>query len=435
MPSSAVSQIGSARTRFTPDSPARRRATRGGMLGNYVDQVDIFLPVIALAPVSDRVLGPGSTAAQTGLVFVATLLGRPLGAAIFGAVADRRGRTSTTRIAIAGIAATTAAIALVPGHTTLGAATLWAFVALRFLGGIFLGGEYTAAIPLAMEWSRPDRRGGLSGAVMAMSPLANASIAALTLTLVEVLGVDAYADWAWRVPFAVGALLAAAMLLYYRRGVSDAPAWKRAERRPNPLRDIVIGQWRRQLWQVFVLMTGLWLFTQMAVPVLTGELRASTALDPATVPFVMLIATLVSAVTMLAAGELSQRTGRRAFFVAFGAAAVLLAPLAHALTGASRSLAVVVLGAAALQVVTVTAYGPVGAYLAERFPAQVRSSGYGVGYSLSIVLPALYPFWLPPLQEALGAEVAVRLVLAVAALLLVVGALAGPEPDRRAPLA
>ena len=270
---------------------------------------------------------------------------------------------------------------------------------------------------------------------MAMSPLANASIAALTLTLVEVLGVDAYADWAWRVPFAVGALLAAAMLLYYRRGVSDAPAWKRAERRPNPLRDIVIGQWRRQLWQVFVLMTGLWLFTQMAVPVLTGELRASTALDPATVPFVMLIATLVSAVTMLAAGELSQRTGRRAFFVAFGAAAVLLAPLAHALTGASRSLAVVVLGAAALQVVTVTAYGPVGAYLAERFPAQVRSSGYGVGYSLSIVLPALYPFWLPPLQEALGAEVAVRLVLAVAALLLVVGALAGPEPDRRAPLA
>ena len=59
MPSSAVSQIGSARTRFTPDSPARRRATRGGMLGNYVDQVDIFLPVIALAPVSDRVLGPG----------------------------------------------------------------------------------------------------------------------------------------------------------------------------------------------------------------------------------------------------------------------------------------------------------------------------------------------------------------------------------------
>ena len=434
-PATTSHENASARTGFATDSPARRRATRGGMLGNYVDQVDIFLPVIALAPVSERVLGPGSGTAQTGLVFVATLLGRPLGAAIFGAVADRRGRTSTTRIAIAGIAATTAAIALVPGHTTLGAATLWAFVVLRFLGGVFLGGEYTAAIPLAMEWSEPRRRGSLSGAVMAMSPLANASIAALTLALVEVLGIDAYADWAWRVPFAVGALLAAGMLLYYRRGVSDASAWKRAERRPNPLRDIVIGRWRRQLWQVFVLMTGLWLFTQMAVPVLTGELRASAALDPATVPLIMLVATLVSAAAMYAAGPLSQRVGRRAFFVGFGAVALVAAPVVHAAVGAAGSLAAVATAVALLQVVTVTAYGPVGAYLAERFPAQVRSSGYGVGYSLSIVAPALYPFWLPPLQDALGAGAAVRTVLVVAAVLLVVGALAGPETDRRAPLA
>lgn len=47
--------------------------------------------------------------------------------------------------------------------------------------------------------------------------------------------------------------------------------------------------------------------------------------------------------------------------------------------------------AAALQVTTVTGYGPVGAYLTERFPDEIRASGYGVAYSISIVLPALYP--------------------------------------------
>lgn len=76
-----------------------RPAVRAGLLGNFVDQFDIFLPIIALAPVAAIVLGPESAAAQTGLIFVATLFGRPLGAAIFGSIADRHGRTKTTQIA------------------------------------------------------------------------------------------------------------------------------------------------------------------------------------------------------------------------------------------------------------------------------------------------------------------------------------------------
>jgi MFS family permease len=136
-----------------------RSAARAGLLGNYVDQVDIFLPVIALAPAAAIVLGPEGAAAQTGLIFVATLLGRPLGAAIFGSIADHRGRTSTTKVAIAGIAITTLLIALIPSHDVAGVGTLWMFVALRLIGGIFFGGEYTAAIPLAMEWAQPRRRG------------------------------------------------------------------------------------------------------------------------------------------------------------------------------------------------------------------------------------------------------------------------------------
>lgn len=418
-----------------PETSTRaRNAVRGGLLGNFVDQVDIFLPVIALAPAAAIVLGPDAAAAQTGLIFVATLFGRPLGAAIFGSLADRYGRTSTTKIAIAGIAITTLLIALIPNHDLGGAATLWAFIAVRFLGGIFLGGEYSAAIPLAMEWTAPRRRGLLSGGIMAMSPLANTFIAALTLILVQTLGPEGYAAWGWRMPFIVGAVLAGAMLWHYCAGVGDSPVSTGSPRRARPLADILVGPFRRQLWQVFVLMTGLWLFTQMAIPVLTGMLREAPQVGPTTVPFIMLIATLVSAATMLASGAISQRIGRRRFFVIFGALAIVAAPLAFgwALTsqGAGAVLAVTV-----VQLVTVSAYGPVGAYLAERFPAAVRSSGYGVGYSLSIVIPALFPFWLPGLQSVLGPVTAVAVVLVAASALLIIGALLGPEPDRTARLA
>ncbi|WP_341940638.1 MFS transporter [Microbacterium sp. LWH10-1.2] len=415
-------------------SPSRaRNAVRGGLLGNFVDQVDIFLPVIALAPAAAIVLGPDAAAAQTGLIFVATLLGRPLGAAIFGSLADRHGRTRTTTAAIAGIAITTLLIALIPTHDVGGAATLWTFVALRFVGGVFLGGEYSAAIPLAMEWTAPRRRGLLSGGIMAMSPLANAFIAGLTLTLVQVLGPDAYAGWGWRMPFIAGALLAAAMLWYYVAGVDDAPISTTGARRTRPLTAILIGPFRRQLWQVFVLMTGLWLFTQMAIPVLTGMLREAPQVGPTTVPFIMLIATLVSAAAMLSAGALSQRIGRRRFFVVFSAGALVAAPLAFAWALTSQGVAAV-LAVTVVQIVTVSAYGPVGAYLAERFPSAVRSSGYGVGYSLSLVVPALFPFWLPWLQSALGPVAAVMAVLAAASALIVIGALLGPEPDRTAAL-
>ena len=101
---------------------------------------------------------------------------------------------------------------------------------------------------------------------------------------------------------------------------------------------------------------------------------------------------------------------------------------------AASAVPVVVLLVVALQVVAVSGYGPVGAYLAERFPTAVRSSGYGVGYSLSIVLPALYPYYLPPLQAVLGEETAVAALLCLGGALLATGAAIGPRTDAHAPL-
>ena len=418
-------------TRTNPQAPgmplAAKRAVRGGMLGNYVDQFDIFLPIIALAPAAARLYGSQNMATNAGLIFVATLIGRPLGAAIFGPVADRIGRTATTKITMAGVAITTLLVALVPGRVLLGPGTLFSILVLRFLSGVFIGGGYTSAVPLAIEWTVPRRRGLVSGLIMWMSPWANASIAALVFILLRALGTDQYSAWGWRIPFALGALMALAMLIYYRRYVSDSPVWKQTVRASNPLKDIVFGAHHRQLWQVLVLMTGMWLFTNMAIAVLTGQLKTDGHLTDQGVSFTMLCATVVSAIAMGGCGHLSTFIGRRVFFVGFGVLSTLLAPIIYLAIFRQTTQIALVLLVVSLQIVTVSVYGPVAAYLTERFPTAVRSSGYGLAYSLSIVLPALYPYYLPPLQHALGSHLAVAGLLALAGILVAIGAVAGPE--------
>ena len=432
--SAAVPRSTGSTTRRQITPPGAKQAIRGGILGNYVDQFDIFLPVIVLAPAAAHLFGSNNLARNAGLIFIATLIARPVGAAVFGPVADRVGRTLTTKLTITGVALTTLLIGLVPPQLSEEAVLGWILV-LRFLGGIFLGGSYTSAVPLAMEWSAPRRRGLVSGLIMWMSPWANASIAALTFILLSWAGPAGYDSWGWRVPFLLGAAMAVAMLAFYHRYVSDPPVRVKTAKAPYPLRLILAGPHARRLAQVFVLMSGLWLFTDMAFAVLTGQLATIAHLDGRATSFTMLCATAASAVAMVASGHLSTFIGRRRFYIAFGALSAVLAPVGYLLVFRQQPLGATVAWVVVLQLVTVSMYGPVAAYLTELFPIAVRSSGYGVAYSLSIVLPALYPYYLPLVQHALGAELAVAVLLGVAGLLVAFGAALGPETDTEMNLA
>ncbi|GAB3700705.1 MFS transporter [Mariniluteicoccus flavus] len=422
--------------RLVPDLPVEgRAAVRGGVIGNYVDQINIFLPVVALTPALPTLAGTHASATTGAVVIMATLLGRPLGAIIFGRIADRVGRTATTKVAIAGTAACSLAIAAVPGHTAIGAWAIGLVIALRLLGGVFLAGEYTSAIPLAMEWSRPRRRGLVSGLIMSMAPWAQSTIAFATAGLFAALGPAAYAAWGWRLAFVAGGLGSLALLAYYRARVADAPAVTRRREQvaDQPvavgLRAVLVGAYARAFWQVFGLMTGLWILTNLVVIVLTQRLATDVGLPAGRVAVVMGVAAIAQAFVMAATGHLSSLLGRRRFFVVWGSLAAITAPLLWWLLMSSSTLAplVIMVGAIGLQVVTVTAYGPIGAYLAERFPAHVRATGYGTAYSLSIVGPALYPFWLPTVERWLGRDGSVMVLLALGGVLVASFGAAGPR--------
>lgn len=412
------------------------RAARAGVFAFFVAQFDIYLPVLVLAPAigyfQPADLGAGTAALLAALVFPATLVTRPLGAALFGVVADTVGRKPATLAAVAGFGTVTLLISTLPGAQTAGVWSLVALIALRALNGVFLGGEYTSAITLAMEWSPRRRRGLLAGVMLAASPAAYATLAALTLVLLQVLPsagpASAYAQWGWRIPFVLGSLLTVPLFLHFRRAVVEPPTRRTARGARSPLTALVSGPHRRRLLQVFVLMTGVWLANNMTSAVLPGLLREHLGLSATGASVAMLVESLAVVLAFVACGALSQRIGRRAFYVGYGLVVAVAGSGAYAAVLSVRGpLAVTAALAALVGVTTIGSFGPVAAYLTELFPARMRATGFGVGYSLALVLPAFYAFYLPALAAVVTPRLAPVVVVAVAGLLVAAGGFLGPE--------
>lgn len=420
-------------------SPERRRALTGGITGYFVDQFDIYVPVIALAPAMAYFV-PADLDASTrtivaAFIFTATLLGRPIGAAIFGVLADRTGRRKATIIAIAGIAVTTMLIALLPGYASIG---LWAvalLIALRLLDGVFLGGEYSAAIPLAMEWTPKRRRGLASGLITMTSPLALCLISLLTLMLLQIFpsgSADSpYATWGWRIPFVIGSLLAVMVLIYFVKYVpeSEGHQAKTSTKQVSPLRELFLGSHRRTLLQVFVLMTGIWTVLNVTVTILPKLASTAAGMTPTQLTFALVIASLISAATYPPAGMVSQRFGRRPFYIGTGLLVAVVGAGTLAVLGRSGGIGFWA-STALLSVaftVGILAFGPVAAYMTERFPSSIRATGYGIGYSLALVLPAFFAYYLLGLEALVGPTLAPAALVAIGGLLTAVGAWLGPE--------
>ena len=295
---------------------------------------DIYLPTVVLTPAllyfQPAQLDPGTTAIFTSLVFVTTLVGRPIGAAVFGALADRIGRRRSTIISVTGFGVITLLIALVPGYTTIGIASFWVLIVLRFLDGICLGGGYTGALPLAMEYSTKSRRGLLGGIILSAFPLAYVVITLVGLAsfaLFPLAGPDSpYAVWGWRVPFVLGALLAFVLAAYYVRSVSESEIWEAAEAAKSegtsqggagrPLLAVLRSS---TFLQVFGMMTGFWLTQNLVTLFLpTTVLRNLVGLSNTQLTVTLLIAYVCLVGSYIASGVIGQRIGRRRFFIIGG---------------------------------------------------------------------------------------------------------------------
>lgn len=420
-----------------------RSAIKGAFFSEYIDMFDIYLPVVVLTPVmfyfQPTDVSEGLQVILASLVFITTLLGRPIGALIFGMIADRLGRRKASIYSVTGFGVVTFLIALLPGYETWGIASYLLLVALRFVDGIFLGGGYTGAMPLAIEYSKKSQRGFVGGLIIAGFPLAYVSItlvAMLMFMLFPLNGHDSpYVQWGWRIPFVIGALLAGALALYYVHKVSESEVWQEdasdaTSRQKLPLMDLVTGPSGRNLLQVLLLMTGFWLtqnIITLAVP--TALLNKILGLSGMDLTLTLLVTYTVLFFSYIGSGMLGQKIGRRRFFILSGLGiATLGSGLMYVLVNArGMSLPTIILLVCLLAVLVTSPWGVIVTYINERFATDVRATGFGVGFSLSVIVPSFYAFYMSWLSYVMPFHLTLVALLCIGGLIGALGAAMGPE--------
>jgi MFS family permease len=419
------------------DRRRTRRAVFGGSFGFFVDMFDVYLPTVALAPAISY-FTPGSMPASTksivtALIFVATLLGRPIGSAIFGQLADRIGRRKVTLWAVAGCGVCTLGIAVLPGYGQAGMISVAVMIALRLIDGIFMGGEYTGATPLAMEASPNGRRGWYGGLVGAGFAFAYCAIALVTLVVLQFAPeggpTAAYSVWGWRIPFIVGAVLCGVFLVWYSRQVDESPSWKAVKKVRNPVREVLTGRSARDYLQVFIMMTGVWFASNMASGLLPASLQSEAHVSATEVTGALVIVQAVHTALFPYIGAWSERVGRRVFLAWNGVAVGVVCALAFASLAAGwwSGFGLVLIVTLVIRLSGGSMFAITPSYLSERFPAEIRGSGFGLGYGGPLLITSFYAYYQDWLGHLMPVAYTPVVLLVLGGIFMVTGALMGPE--------
>lgn len=433
----SIDEIAAPEAESKEYSKKRKNAITASYQGLFLDFVDVYLPVIALAPAMIYFTSPEMTPLQMSaifyLTFAATLIGRPLGSIIFGTISDRFGRRKVTLISVGGFTVCTLAIGLLPGFESIGMAAPVLLMLLRFIDGIFLGGEYTAATPMAFEYEKKERRGLLGGILQTTYPAAYVAISLLTLFIFTFAPAgdlnSPYVQWGWRIGFILSAVLSTAFFIYRWNNLPESEAWEKSKKAKDPVRTVLFGKYRKDFWQVFILMSGMWLLVAATTSVIPNMLLNDYGFSSTTTTWTMLLVHVFLIGMFIFIGATGQRIGRRNIIMLMGGLAGTVGAGAWVLFGAQLFTNPVAVGVL-VGVITLIAIGVFGTaltYCNERFATNVRSSGFGMAYSLSIVLPNLYGVYSLFIAQFVPVEQVSTVCYVIAGLLLVVGARMGPD--------
>jgi len=347
-----------------PTRPGTHHAVLAGFLGWPRDTLDYFLVVFLFDILAHQF---GVTKKEIVLTTFVTLATRPIGALIFGLLADRYGR----RIPLMANVIYFSIIELLCGFSP----NFTVFIILRALFGIGMGGEWGVGASLAMEAAPVRWRGILSGVLQSGYSIGFllASVAARFLL----------PAWGWRPMFWIGAL-PALLALYIRTKVPESEAWKqhRAASTGQVLR-IVAREWKRFAYLV-VLMTFMMFFSHGTQDLYPDFLKEVHKFSDTLRANVLMIANVGAVVGAILFGHLSQVAGRRkGMAVAMGLSLLLIPVWAF-----GGGFYVIIAASFLMQAGVQGAWGVIPVHLNELSADAARGLMPGLAYQLGILLAA-----------------------------------------------
>src|SRR5437868_10959003 len=352
-----------------------RRVVIAAAVGNVIEWYDFYIFGSLATLLATKFFAAG--ASGSALIkyvgtFTAGFLIRPFGAFLFGRVGDLVGRKYTFLITLPGMGLSTALIGFVPSYARIGAAAGILLLLLRLIQGLCLGGEYGGAITYVAEHAPDEKRGYYTGWLQTSPTLGIVLSLAVIIGIRWYLGVEAFNDWGWRLPFIISLLLVA-IAIWIRLSLGETPIFQdmkaRGRTTTNPWREafmsanfkyvviasvVVLGQgcvwYSGQFWALYFLQTV-------------------KKLDVLTSSWIVGIALLIATPTLIFWGWLSDKIGRKPIILGgMALASITYYPLYMALGNYATPGAVNYPMAILIVVILVNyvgmTYGPIGAFLA-----------------------------------------------------------------------
>ena len=420
-------------TRKTPPSDPLRRVAFAAFAGTTIEFYDFFIYGTAAALVFGKVFFPALGAAAGTVAAIATFavafLARPLGAVLFGHLGDRLGRKRTLILTLTLMGASTVAVGLLPSAATIGVAAPIILVALRFVQGLAVGGEWGGAALLAAEYAPRERRGRFT-MYPQLGPGAAFALTSLTFLITGLsLAPPSFLAWGWRIPFLLSVVLLA-IGLYVRLRIDETPVFRelaaRRQRSSAPIREALRHE-TPPILRAGGALSGVFAFGYIGTVYLTSYGTAVLGLTGPTMLVLGVLGGGVLAGSVVVAARWSDRVGRRRVVqvgnlvaIVVGPAAFLVMELRHPVAVGFGLCAVLANGGFGL--------GPAAAWLPELFAARYRYTAAGLAYSLAAIPGGAIPPIIATTLAASYGGLAVGVLLAGYGLLGLACGRALPEP-------
>ncbi len=365
----------------------RLKAIIGGSTGNLVEWYDWYAYAAFTLYFAPHFFPSGDSTAQllgAAAVFAVGFFMRPIGAWIMGIYADRKGRKSGLALSVTLMCAGSLLIAIAPTYETVGLIAPAILVLARLMQGLSVGGEYGASATYLSEMAGKNRRGFFSSFQYVTLIGGQLTAIGVLLLLQATMSEAALEAWGWRIPFAIGAVLAV-VVFWIRRGLAETESFKNSKDTDAPKSGMfaLFKHHPREAITVMLLTAGGTLafyaysiYMQKFLVNTTGLSReVASQINGGTLFVFMLLQPI--------AGALSDKIGRRPLLIGFGVLGVLCTyPLFSTLetTRDPTTAFFLVLGG----LVIVTGYTSINAVVkAELFPAHIRALGVALPYALA----------------------------------------------------
>jgi SHS family lactate transporter-like MFS transporter len=323
----------------------------------FVAKAVILLPLM-WQRFSDSLTGAGGLDAT--IILTLTLAIRPVGAFIFGRLADRYGRRPILMFNVLSYSILAFASAFAPNFMV--------FLILRGLFGIAMGGEWGVGSSLTMETVRPDSRGVVSG-ILQSGYASGYLVASIVFgVLFPIVG--------WRGMFMVG-VAPALLVLYVRTHVPESPAWNREHAKTGGIGRVLRRHWSLAIYAI-LLMTCMNFFSHGTQDLYPTFLRKQMGFDPHTVSAIAVVYNIGAILGGLVFGFFSQSFGRRRALIT---AALLSLPLVP-LWAFSHDVVMLAAAGFAMQFMVQGCWGVIPAHLNELSPHEARGTFPGFVYQL-----------------------------------------------------